>query len=145
MKEREEATMTISPRLTKTLAGAFAALLLTVGSLSAQGREAFTEERFEALQAAGELVLVSVHADWCGTCARQSDILSAFPEKNPDTELYILVVDFDKQKDWVRHFGAPSQSTLILYRGEERVWFSVGETGEDKIYGQITEAAAGAR
>ena len=134
--------MTTQPRLTKTLATAFAALLLTVGTMSAQGREAFTEDRFEALQAAGELVLVSVHADWCGTCARQNDILSAFPEKYPDTELYILVVDFDKQKEWVRHFGAPSQSTLILFSGAERVWFSVGETGEDKIYGQIAAASA---
>ena len=137
--------MSFQPRLTKTLATAFVALLLTAGTLSAQGKEAFTEERFETLQAAGELVLVSVHADWCGTCARQSDILSEFPEKNPNTELYILTVDFDKQKDWVRHFGAPSQSTLVLFRGEERVWFSVGETDENEIYGQIAEAAAGAR
>ena len=137
--------MSFQPRLTKTLATAFVALLLTAGTLSAQGKEAFTEQRFEALQAAGELVLVSVHADWCGTCARQSDILSEFPEKNPNTELYILTVDFDKQKDWVRHFGAPSQSTLVLFRGEERVWFSVGETDENEIYGQIAEAAAGAR
>lgn len=137
--------MTVQPRLTKTLATVFAALLIFVGSLSAQGKEAFTEARFEALQAEGALILVSVHADWCPTCRAQQEVLSAFPEKNPDTELYILTVDFDKQKDWVRHFGAPSQSTLILFRGEERVWFSVGETGEDEIYGQIAEAAAGAR
>ena len=137
--------MTIRPRLTKTLAAAFAALLLSVGTLTAQGKEPFSEARFATLQAEGALVLVSVHADWCGTCARQSDILSAFPEKNPNTELFILTVDFDKQKDWVRHFGAPSQSTLILFRGDERVWFSVGETGEDEIYGRITSAAAGAR
>jgi thioredoxin 1 len=138
--------MTSIKRISKTLATAFAALVLTAGSLTAQGREAFTEERFEALQAAGELVLVSVHADWCGTCARQADILSAFPEKYPNTKLYILVVDFDEQKDWVRHFGAPSQSTLVLFNGAERVWFSVGETDESEIYGRITAAAAdGAR
>jgi thiol-disulfide isomerase/thioredoxin len=136
--------MTSNKKISKTIAAALAAIVLSVGTLSAQDREAFTEERFEALQQAGELVLVSVHADWCGTCARQADILSAFPEKNPDTELYIFVVDFDKQKEWVRHFGAPSQSTLVLFNGEERVWFSVGETDENEIYGQITEAA-GAR
>ncbi len=136
--------MTSTKRISQTLATALAALVLTVGTLNAQGREAFTEERFEVLQAAGELVLLSVHADWCGTCARQVDILSAFPEKHPNTDLYVLVVDFDKQKEWVRHFGAPSQSTLVLFNGEERVWFSVGETDEDEIYGQIAEAA-GAR
>ncbi len=134
--------MTSTKRISKTLATAIAALVVTAGSLTAQDREAFTEERFEALQVAGELVLVSVHADWCGTCARQADILSAFPEKHPNTELYVLVVDFDEQKDWVRHFGAPSQSTLVLFNGEERVWFSVGETDESEIYGQITSVAA---
>ena len=136
--------MTTLPRLTKTLATVFAVLLLTAGPLAAQGKEAFTEARFEALQAEGALVLVSVHADWCPTCRTQQEVLSAFPEKNPNTELFILTVDFDEQKDWVRHFGAPSQSTLILFRGEERVWFSVGETGENEIYSQIA-LAAGAR
>jgi thiol-disulfide isomerase/thioredoxin len=134
--------MTSTKRLSTTIATAVATLVLSAGSLAAQGREAFTEERFETLQAAGELVLVSVHADWCGTCARQADILSEFPEKNPDTELYILVVDFDKQKDWVRHFGAPSQSTLVLFKGDERMWFSVGETSEEKIVAPILLAAA---
>ena len=121
------------------------ALVLTAGSLAAQGKEAFTEERFEALQAEGALILVNVHAEWCPTCRAQQEVLSAFHEKNPDSDLYILTVDFDGQKEWVRHFGAPSQSTLILFKGEERVWFSVGETGESEIYGQITMAAAGAR
>jgi thiol:disulfide interchange protein len=135
--------MISTKRISKTVAIALAVLVLAAGTLTAQGREAFTEQRFEALQAAGELVLVSVHADWCGTCALQEDIISAFPDKHPDTELYVLVVDFDKQKDWVRHFGAPSQSTLVLFNGEERVWFSVGETDENEIYGQIAEAAGG--
>ena len=137
--------MTLRPRLTKTLSTAFAALLLTVGALSAQGKEAFTEARFEALQSEGALVLVNVHADWCPTCKAQQEVLSAFPENNPNTELFILTVDFDKQKDWVRHFGAPSQSTLILFKGDERVWFSVGETREAEIFTQINTAAAGAR
>ena len=137
--------MTLRPSLTPTVTMAIAALILSFGPLAAQGKEAFTEGRFEALQAEDALILVSVHADWCGTCAVQSDILSAFPEKNPDTDLYILTVDFDEQKDWVRHFGAPSQSTLILFRGEDRIWFSVGETSADEIYGQITSAQAGAR
>ena len=137
--------MTVPPRLTKTLTTIFAALLLFAGSLTAQGKEAFTEARFEALQAEGALVLVNVHADWCPTCKAQQEVLSAFPENNPNTELFILTVDFDKQKDWVRHFGAPSQSTLILFKGEERVWFSVGETSEAEIFTQINTAAAGAR
>ena len=51
--------MTSTPRLTRTLATAFAALLLLAGSLTAQGKEAFTEARFEALQAEGALVLVN--------------------------------------------------------------------------------------
>ena len=136
--------MTVRTRLTKTLGIAIAALLLTAVPLAAQSKEAFTEARFAALQAEGALILVNVHADWCPTCQAQQEVLSAFPESFPNTELSILTVDFDNQKDWVRHFGAPRQSTLILFLGEERVWFSVGETREEEIFTQITTAAAGA-
>ncbi len=33
-------------------------------------KEPFTEERFEELQKAGEVILVDVFADWCPTCVK---------------------------------------------------------------------------
>jgi thiol-disulfide isomerase/thioredoxin len=90
--------------------------------------EPFTEPRFKALQAADALILIDVHADWCPTCKKQSAALDAYEAAHPHVTLHRLVVDFDKQKEWVTHFKAPRQSTLILYRGTAQRWFNVAET-----------------
>lgn len=104
--------------------------------------EAFTMERFQALQAAGALILIDVSAEWCTTCARQHSILAAFQEQYPNVPLNRLTVDFDDQKRYVRHLRAPRQSTLFLYVGNEQVWFSVAETNAQRIFAAINEAAA---
>ncbi len=119
------------------------ALLLSV-SASAFDQKSFSKELFDELQQAGALILVDIHADWCPTCARQQDILAAYQEERPEVSLHILRVDFDSQKEWVRHFRAPRQSTLLLYRGEEQLWFSVAETNREAIFQQLDQAA-GAR
>ncbi|HUE95443.1 MAG TPA: thioredoxin family protein, partial [Longimicrobiaceae bacterium] len=108
---------------------------------AAQSKEAFTPERFEELRAQDALILIDVFADWCPVCAMQQEVLVAFREEHPDVPLRILTVDFDTQKEWVRHFGAPRQSTLILYRGQERLWFSVAETRADRIVCELLRAA----
>jgi thiol-disulfide isomerase/thioredoxin len=105
----------------------------------------FTEGRFEELQGRDALILVDVHADWCSTCKSQQEVLADFREEHPDVPLHVLKVDFDEQKKWVRHFEAPRQSTLILYRGQERVWFGVAENRRDVIFSRILSAAGDGR
>jgi thioredoxin 1 len=112
---------------------------------AAQETERFTPERFAQLQEEGALVLVDVFADWCGTCARQQRILADYRARNPDAPLHVLQVDFDAQKEHVRRFRAPRQSTLILFRGRERVWFSVAETSADVIFAALDGAIGAGR
>lgn len=119
-------------------------VVLTTAPALASAAEPFSEARFESLQRDGALVLVDVAADWCPTCAKQAEVIRGYREARPDVPLHVLRVDFDDQKEWVSHFGAPRQSTLILYRGSERVWFSVAETDPETISAAI-DAAASAR
>ncbi len=120
----------------------FAMLLLLSTQVATAASEAFTEERFKALQAQGALILVDVHADWCPTCAQQQKILDAYQAARPHAALHRLIVDFDKQKEWVKHFKAPRQSTLLLYRGVEQRWFAVAETREKAVFTALDAAAA---
>ncbi len=117
------------------------ALLLPISPLQAQEKEEFTDDRFQQLQEEGALILVDIWAEWCPTCAQQQEILAAFQEEHPEVDFHLLQVDFDERKDLVTRFQAPRQSTLILYRGEERLWFSVAETNRDAIFSQLLEAA----
>lgn len=117
-------------------------LVATVGTATEiPGAEPFTEARFNTLRAQGQLVLVDVAADWCPTCRRQREVLAEFQERHADAGLRILTVDFDRQKEWVRHFKAPRQSTFILFKGDEQLWFAVAEVREAVVFDRLLRAA----
>jgi thiol-disulfide isomerase/thioredoxin len=118
---------------------ALTGLVLSTASFALDS-ESFTEERFEALKAEGAVVLIDVWATWCPTCRKQREILAEFQAAHPEAEVTILEVDYDDDKDLVRRFRAPRQSTLVLFRGEEQLWFSVAETREAVIYEQLLGA-----
>ncbi len=116
-------------------------LLLDVATAAAV-TEPFSEARFVELQAADALILVDIHADWCPTCQKQSMALDDYEASRATVTLHRLVVDFDRQKEWVKHFKAPRQSTLVLFRGTSQRWFSVGETRPEALAAAIDAAAA---
>ena len=49
-------------------------LFLPLGAQAAVG-EPYSRARLDALNQAGQPVLVAVHADWCGTCRVQDRVL----------------------------------------------------------------------
>ncbi len=123
----------------KTISKLAVASALVFTSLWAHAleKESFTEARYDELRNGGDVFLIDVYASWCSTCAAQQEILKTYQDNNPDQPLTVLEVDFDDDKKWVRHFRAPRQSTLILYRGDDQLWFSVGETRHDVIADQL--------
>lgn len=109
-------------------------------SAHAVEKEAFTQERFDQLQEAGEVVLVEVFASWCTTCAKQQVAIEKYRSDNPEKSFTILEIDYDDQKALVRQFRAPRQSTLLIYRGDEQFWFSVAETRPEVIAAELDKA-----
>ncbi|MEN1727961.1 MAG: thioredoxin family protein [Pseudomonadota bacterium] len=120
---------------------ALTGLLLSTATFALDS-EAFSDERFDALQADGAVVLIDVWAPWCPTCRRQREILAEFQAAHPEADVTILEVSYDDDKDLVRRFRAPRQSTLLLFKGSEQVWFSVAETREEVIYEQLLGATS---
>ena len=121
------------------------ALLITLGLTSpiwALEKEPFSLERFETLQSEGQVVLIDIFATWCSTCAKQQEVLKSYLNEYPQADFHILEIDFDKDKQWVKHFRAPRQSTLILYRGDEQLWYSVAETRRDVIFAELNQAVS---
>jgi thiol-disulfide isomerase/thioredoxin len=100
----------------------------------------FNETLYQQYQDSEQVYLVDVFATWCPTCKKQSNIIDQYFSENPDSKIKVLVVDYDVQKEWVTHFRAPRQSTLLLYKGEKQLWFSVAETSKDKIFTQLKQA-----
>lgn len=103
-------------------------------------KQPFNETLYQQYQDSEQVYLVDVFATWCPTCKKQSKIIDQYFSENPDSKIKVLVVDYDDQKEWVTHFRAPRQSTLLLYKGKKQLWFSVAETSKDKIFIQLKQA-----
>lgn len=93
----------------------------------------FDQTRFAAAQKEGRPILVDIRASWCPICAAQKPIIERLSTKPEFKTLIIFTVDFDKQKDAVRGFGAQMQSTLIGFKGMKEIGRSVGDTEEPSI------------
>ncbi|MCH8536993.1 MAG: thioredoxin family protein [Alkalimonas sp.] len=132
-------TTTVSLAVIAVAAAAF--FFLTPANASTEHldkhKQPFSEDVFRQAQADNKLVLIDVYATWCPTCRRQQNVLNDYFAQYPDSDLLVLEVDYDQQKDWVTYFKAPRQSTLALYRGEEQLWFSVAQTRQRTIFAEL--------
>lgn len=94
----------------------------------------FSAARFAKVSAAHKPVLVDISASWCPVCKVQKSAIEHALLTNPAfTNLVILDVDFDNQKDAVRGFNATAQSTLIFFRDGKEKARLVGVTDPDVI------------
>jgi thioredoxin 1 len=93
----------------------------------------FSADAFKAAQAAGQPILIEIHADWCPTCKAQMPILDKLTAAPKFKDLKIFRVDFDAMKPEVKAFGAQMQSTLIVFKGVAEQARSVGDTKEASI------------
>ncbi|MFN3835610.1 MAG: thioredoxin family protein [Glycocaulis sp.] len=124
----------------KTLAtGAIGAFALATSALA---NEPFTPEAFSAAQAQNKPILVEVAADWCPTCRRQGAVIGSLQDEQRFDGLAVFRVDYDDQRDVARQFRATTQSTLIVFRGEEETGRAAGITSESDIAALIATAYA---
>jgi thiol-disulfide isomerase/thioredoxin len=125
---------------TRALFAAGFAALLPLAPAFAASATPFTAPAFKAAQAAGEPVLVEVHADWCPTCKAQAPIIQRLTADPKFAKMKVFRVDFDGQKDVVKQFGANMQSTLIVFNGAAEKGRSVGDTKEASIAALLDKA-----
>lgn len=126
-------------RFCKSL-GALALALLAATAWSGPV-ERYIAQRFDQLAAAGQPMIVAVHATWCPTCKAQEPILErlmARPEYRGVTE---LTVDFDADKATLKRYHVATQSTLIAFKGGTEVGRSIGDTTPAGIEGLVRKAA----
>jgi len=94
---------------------------------------AYSDAAFKAAQAAGQPILIEIHAGWCPTCKAQKPIIDKLAAEPKFKDLKIFRVDFDDMKPAVKAFSAQMQSTLIVFKGANETGRSVGDTKEASI------------
>lgn len=102
----------------------------------------FDASGFVAAQEAGRPILVDIAANSCPVCRAQEPVIESLAARPEFSELVILRVDFDTQRNIVRGFGTRFQSTLIAFRGLHEASRSVGDTNPRSIEALMRRAIA---
>ena len=126
----------------KTAAAATSLLAGLVFALTASAAERapFDEKAFAAAQSAGKSILIDVAAPWCPTCQAQKPIIEKLAAEPQYKDLKIFELDFDSQKAELRKLKAQSQSTLIVFKGDNETGRSVGSTKPAAIADLLAKA-----
>lgn len=102
--------------------------LLTLGGAAhALDIAPYSAQALAQKQQAGEAVSLHFHAKWCPTCLVQEKAFNTF-KGDATVPGTLLVVDHDQERELKRQMGVRSQSTLIVFKGQEQKHRSGGVT-----------------
>ena len=99
------------------------------------------KELFDKAQSDGKFVVVSSWIKYCSSCAGQMKILNKAKKENELSDIKfdnIEYFSFDvTNKEIAELLKVQYQTTLLIFKDNEEIYRSVGETTEDLIYEAI--------
>lgn len=116
------------PKFFKFVLLLVAAVLAAPVAAVTSGWTQYSPAEFAKTQAAGKTIVVDVHADWCPTCRAQQPTLDALRGERRLKNVVFVKVDFDTQKDFLRQYRIPRQSTILVFKGTRETARSIAET-----------------
>ena len=97
----------------------------------------FKKELFDKAQADGKVVIVSSWIKYCTSCASQMKVLDKAKNDFDNIEYFKFEVT---NKEIAKMFDVQYQTTLLIFKNNEEVHRSIGQTNKDKIYSIIQSA-----
>jgi len=96
----------------------------------------FTIEKLNTAQSEGKIVVINSWNETCYTCAKQIKILNE--AKNNFNDVLFLSFEQQKDKEVAKLLGIEYWTTIVIYKNNEEVYRSIGETKKSKIYSSIS-------
>ena len=116
-------------------------LLICLFALNANAIEkktTFDKELFNKAKSEGKVIIISSWIKYCSSCASQMKILKTAKNNGELSDIKfdnIEYFSFDvRNKEIANLLNVQYQTTLIIFKGNEEVYRSVGETTKDLIY-----------
>tara|TARA_B100001057_G_scaffold252362_1_gene252611 strand:+ start:200 stop:568 length:369 start_codon:yes stop_codon:yes gene_type:complete len=94
----------------------------------------FKKELFDKAQADGKVVIVSSWIKYCTSCASQMKVLDK--AKNDFNNIEYFKFDVTNE-EIAQMFDVQYQTTLLIFKNNQEVYRSIGETSKDLIYKAI--------
>ena len=112
--------------------------LYALSASAMEKKTTFDKNLFDKAQSEGKIVVVSSWIKYCSSCANQMKVLQ---KAKKDGELSDIKFDnieyfsFDVTNSEIANlFDVQYQTTLLIFKGDQEIYRSIGETTEDLIY-----------
>ena len=119
----------------------FFLFLITLNANAIEKETTFSQKLFNKAKSEGKIVIISSWIKYCSSCAGQMKILKKakndgkFKDINFDNIEYF---SFDvTNKNIADLFNVQYQTTLLIFKNNEEVYRSLGETNKNLIYEAI--------
>jgi len=108
--------------------------LFVFNSIAVAKETTFKKELFDKAQAEGKVVIVSSWIKYCSSCASQMKVLDKAKNDFKNIEYFKFDVT---NKEIAQMFDVQYQTTLLIFKNNQEVYRSIGETSKDLIYKAI--------
>ena len=116
----------------------FCFLLFTLNVNAMEKETTFKKELFDKAQSEGKVVIISSWIKYCSSCASQMKILKEAKKQGVLSDIKfdnIEYFSFDvTNREIADFFNIQYQTTLLIFKGDNEVYRSIGETTEELIY-----------
>ena len=112
--------------------------LFAFGANAVEKKTTFDKELFNKAQSEGKIVVGSSWMKYCSSCANQMKVLQKAKKEGELLDIKfdnIKYFSFDVTNSEIANlFNVQYQTTLLIFKGNQEVYRSIGETTEDLIY-----------
>ena len=116
----------------------FCFLLFALNVNAMEKETTFKKELFDKAQSEGKVVIISSWIKYCSSCASQMKILKEAKKQGVLSDIKfdnIEYFSFDvTNREIADFFNIKYQTTLLIFKGDNEVYRSIGETTEELIY-----------
>ena len=112
-------------------------LLFAFNSNSIAKETTFSKMLFDKAQSEGKVVVVSSWIKYCTSCASQMKVLDKAKNDFDNFEYFKFDVT---NKDIAELLNVQYQTTLLIFKNNEEVYRSIGETSREAIYKAINSS-----
>ena len=111
--------------------------LFIFNSSSIAKETTFNKELFDKAQSDGKIVIVSSWVKYCTSCASQMKVLDKAKNDFENIEYFKFDV---RNKEIANLLNVQYQTTLLIFKNNNEIYRSIGETSREAIYKAINSS-----
>ena len=106
--------------------------LFSSNSLAIEESTTFTDKIFKKAQSEGKIIVINSWNKFCSTCKKQIKILDQAETKF--NNVIFLSYEQTENKDIADKLSIDYWTTIVIYKGEDEIYRSMGVTEKNQLY-----------